>query len=161
MATTLIYSSIYKGYGVSTFIFFDCYKIDTLLHHTICSNVASVASCYLKNIYFLLRIQKGSSTKKNRHYLPPLPHYDRPCVWNEYEYVQMYLSPGNGLDNDAFWNTTQIRHHIIDKSERKADIKNNDRLGKALRKLGFVPDIKRIGDDMQPTHGYYVKYLHK
>jgi predicted P-loop ATPase len=80
---------------------------------------------------------------------------------NEYEYVQMYLSPGNGLDNDAFWNTTQIRHHIIDKSERKADIKNNDRLGIALRKLGFVPDIKRIGDDMQPTHGYYVKYLHK
>ena len=80
---------------------------------------------------------------------------------NEYEYVQMYLSPGNGLDNDAFWNTTQIRHHIIDKSERKADIKNNDRLGKALRKLGFVPDIKRIGDDMLPTHGYYVKYLHK
>ncbi|MCX6250356.1 MAG: hypothetical protein NTX61_06355 [Bacteroidetes bacterium] len=80
---------------------------------------------------------------------------------SEYEYVQMYFSPGNAFDNDAFWTTTEIRHHIINKSERKADIKNNDRLGKALRKLGYVPDIKRIGDDKQPTHGYYVKYLHK
>jgi hypothetical protein len=83
MATTLIYSSIYKGSDVSTFIFFDCYKIATLLQQIKCSNVASVASvasCYLKNIYFLLRIQKGSFKKKNRHYLPPLPHYDRPHV---------------------------------------------------------------------------------
>ena len=80
MATTLIYSSIYKGFGVSTFNFFDCYKIDTLLQKTKCSNVASVASCYLKNIYFLLKIQKRSFKKKNRQYLPPLPHYDLPCV---------------------------------------------------------------------------------
>jgi hypothetical protein len=79
MATTLNYSSIYKGSDVSTFIFFDYYRIDTLLQQTKCSNVASVASCYLKNIYFLLWIQKGSFKKKNRHYLPPLPHYDRPC----------------------------------------------------------------------------------
>ncbi len=80
MATTLIYYSVYKGSDVSTFIFFDCYKIDTLLHPTKCSKVASVASCYLKNIYFLLRIQKGSFQKKHRHCLPPLPHYDRTRV---------------------------------------------------------------------------------
>jgi len=77
MDTTISYSSIYKGSDVAICIFFDCYKIDTLLHHTICSNVASVASCYLRNIYFLLRIQKRSFKKKNRQYLPPLPHYDR------------------------------------------------------------------------------------
>jgi predicted P-loop ATPase len=79
----------------------------------------------------------------------------------EYEYVQMYLSPGNAHDYDEFWNTTMIRHYIIEKSERKADIKNSDKLGKALRKLGYVREIKRIGDSKQPTHGYYVKYLDK
>lgn len=77
----------------------------------------------------------------------------------EYEYVQLYLRPGNPLDNDDFWTTTEIRHHIINKSERKADIKNNDKLGKALRKLGFQRVPKRIGDEKQPRHGYFVKYL--
>jgi predicted P-loop ATPase len=77
----------------------------------------------------------------------------------EYEYVQLYLKPGDPFDNDTFWTTTEIRHHIINKSERKADIKGNDKLGKALRKLGFQRVTKRVGDDKQPRHGYYVKYL--
>jgi hypothetical protein len=75
----------------------------------------------------------------------------------EYEYIQLYLRPGNVYDHDKFWTTTEIRHHIMSMSERKADFKGNDRLGKALRKLGFERVIKRVGTDMQPRHGYYVK----
>jgi hypothetical protein len=79
----------------------------------------------------------------------------------EAEYIQMYFSLGNVMDSDAFWTTTQIRDHIIMKSERKADIKNLDKLGKALRKLGYERIIKRVGDSKQPTRGFYVKYLDK
>jgi predicted P-loop ATPase len=82
-------------------------------------------------------------------------------VTMEYEYIQMYLSPGNVMDNDTFWTTTQIKDHIIWKSERKAEIKNLDRLGKALRQLGFERFSKRMGDSKKPTHGYFVKYLDK
>jgi predicted P-loop ATPase len=77
----------------------------------------------------------------------------------EYEYIQLYLKPGNPFDNDTFWTTTEIRHYIINKSDRKADIKNNDKLGKALRKLGFQRVGKRVGSYNQPRYGYFVKYL--
>ncbi len=77
----------------------------------------------------------------------------------EYEYIQLYLKPGNPMDNDNFWTTTEIRHYIINKSDRKADIKGNDKLGKALRKLGFQRVTKRVGNDKQPRYGYFVKYL--
>jgi len=79
----------------------------------------------------------------------------------ESEYIQMYFSPGTVMDSDDFWTTTQIRDHIIMKSERKADIKNLDKLGKALRKLGYERIIKRVGDSKQPTRGFYVKYFDK
>ncbi|MCX6243688.1 MAG: DUF5906 domain-containing protein [Bacteroidetes bacterium] len=79
----------------------------------------------------------------------------------EYEYIQMYLSPGNPFDYDAFWTTTAIRDHIISKSDRKADIKTLDRLGKALKKLGFERIIKRDGDLKEPIRGYFVKYFDK
>ena len=79
----------------------------------------------------------------------------------ESEYIQMYFSPGTVMDSDDFWTTTQIRDHIIMKSERKADIKNLDKLGKALRKLGYERIIKRVGDSKQPKRGFYVRYLDK
>ena len=77
----------------------------------------------------------------------------------EYEYVQMYLTPGSVSDFDAFWTTTQIRDYIITKSERKADIKNTDKLGKVLKQLGYVRLMKRIGDSKKPLRGFYVKYF--
>ena len=77
----------------------------------------------------------------------------------EYEYIQMYLEPGNAFDCDEFWTTTQIRHYIMDRSERRADIKGTDKLGKALRKLGFQRISKRIGNNMEARHGYFVKLL--
>jgi predicted P-loop ATPase len=77
----------------------------------------------------------------------------------EYEYVQMYLSPGNVMDHNAFWTTTQIREHILTKSERKADMKSLDKLGKVLKQLKFDRVIKRSGESMAPTRGYYVNFL--
>lgn len=56
---------------------------------------------------------------------------------SEYEYILLYLKPGDPSDNDTFWTTTEIRHYIINKSDRTADFKGNDKLGKALRKHGF------------------------
>jgi predicted P-loop ATPase len=82
-------------------------------------------------------------------------------VSTEYEYVQKFLSPATVMIHDAFWTTTEIRDHIIQESDRKADIKNLDRLGKALKELGFDRVIKRIGTSSKPTRGYYVNYLNK
>jgi len=76
----------------------------------------------------------------------------------EYEYIQMFLAPGSASDFDIFVTTTEIRDYIISKSDRKADIKNTDRLGKALKQLGFVRINKRAGIYNKPTWGYYVKY---
>jgi hypothetical protein len=85
MATTLKYYSIHKGSDVAIIIFFDYYKMATWLqiHKKKCSNVASVASGYFRIINFFIGIKKKPFKKKNRHYLPPLPHYDRPLVLNE------------------------------------------------------------------------------
>lgn len=80
MATTLSYYSIYKVSNVAITIIFDYYKVATLLHQTVCSKVASVASCYFKNFILLTGFKKKPTKKKSRHYLPPLPHYDRPWV---------------------------------------------------------------------------------
>jgi len=77
----------------------------------------------------------------------------------EYEYVQAYLSPGTPFDHNDFLTTTQIRDYILIKTERKAEIKNTDKLGKALKNLGFTRVIKRTGESNSPTRGYYLKYL--
>jgi predicted P-loop ATPase len=78
----------------------------------------------------------------------------------EYEYVQAYLSPGTPFDHNDFLTTTQIRDYILIKTERKAEIKNTDKLGRALKNLGFTRVIKRTGESNSPTRGYYLKYLH-
>lgn len=78
----------------------------------------------------------------------------------EYEYVQAYLAPGTPSDHNDFLTTTQIRDYILIKTERKAEIKNTDKLGRALKNLGFTRVIKRTGESNSPTRGYYLKYLH-
>jgi predicted P-loop ATPase len=82
-------------------------------------------------------------------------------VSTEYEYIQKFLSPATEIEYDVFWTTTEIRDYIIDKSDHKADIKNIDKLGKALKQLGFSRVIKRTGDWGKPTRGYYVNYFDK
>ena len=77
----------------------------------------------------------------------------------EYEYIQKYFMPGNGLDHDQFWTTTEILEYIITESERKADIRSVDKLGKALKLLGFERIIKRVGESKNPTRGYFLKYF--
>ncbi|HNQ82021.1 MAG TPA: VapE family protein [Bacteroidales bacterium] len=79
----------------------------------------------------------------------------------EYEYVQAYLSPGTPFEHDDFLTTTQIRDYILIKTERKAEIKNTDKLGRALKNLGFTRVVKRTGESNSPTRGYYLKYLHE
>jgi predicted P-loop ATPase len=79
----------------------------------------------------------------------------------EYEYLQMYFSPGDPLEHDDFMTSTQIRDHILTKTERRAEIKNVMALGKALKKLGYKRVVKRIGELMLPVYGYYVKYFDK
>jgi hypothetical protein len=82
MTTTLIYYSIDKDFFVATIVFFDDYLVATWLqkHNNKCSHVVSVASDYFRYINYSIEFKKKSIKKKNRHYLPPLPHYDRPCV---------------------------------------------------------------------------------
>lgn len=77
----------------------------------------------------------------------------------EFEYVQAYLAPGTPVDHDDFLTTTQVRDYILIKSERKAEIKTTDKLGRALKNQGFKRVIKRTGEFNVPTRGYFVKYL--
>ncbi len=79
----------------------------------------------------------------------------------EYEYLQMYFSPGDPHVHDDFMTPTQIRDHILTKTERRAEIKNVMALGKALKKLGYKRIAKRTGELMLPVYGYYVKYFDK
>ena len=77
----------------------------------------------------------------------------------EYEYTLKFLSPGTEQSHDAFWTPTEIRDHIISKSDHKADIKSLEKLGKALNQLGFTRMAKRLPDKNFPVYGYYVSYL--
>jgi predicted P-loop ATPase len=81
-------------------------------------------------------------------------------VVQELEYIQKYFSPGNPFEKDAFWSTTEIKDHILSKTERKADIKT-DKIGKALKQLGYVRVMNRVGEEKVPRRGYYVRYMHK
>jgi hypothetical protein len=74
----------------------------------------------------------------------------------EYDYVQKFLSPGSEFENDAFRTTTEIREYIITMSDRKAELKSLEKLGKTLVQLGFVKVSKRIAGRDHPVYGYYV-----
>ena len=78
-------------------------------------------------------------------------------VTMEYDYIQKYLAPGTELENEAFWTATDIRDHIISKSDHKADIKSLEKKGKALAQLGFTRTSKRIPEKKFPVYGYYLK----
>lgn len=80
-------------------------------------------------------------------------------VTMEYDYINKYLSPGTEIDHDVFWTPTEIRDHIISKSDFKADIKSLEKLGKALVQLGYIRTPKRSPGKQYPVYGYYVKYL--
>jgi predicted P-loop ATPase len=80
-------------------------------------------------------------------------------VTMEYDYINKYLSPGSEINNDAFWTPTEIRDHIISKSDHKADIKSLEKLGRALIQLGFIRTPKRSPEKQYPVYGYYVNYL--
>ena len=81
------------------------------------------------------------------------------AVTMEYEYVQQYFTPSNVMESNTFMTTTEIRDHIIKQSERRADLKSLDKLGKALAKLGFERVPKRIGESKEPVRGYYVNLI--
>ncbi len=75
----------------------------------------------------------------------------------EYDYVQKYLEPGNEFDGDLFMTPTEIRDHIISKSENRADIKSLEKLGKVLIQLGYTRHSKRIPGRLYSVYGYHVK----
>ncbi len=77
----------------------------------------------------------------------------------EYEYIQQYLSPGTESDHTQFMTSTEIKDHIISKSDRKADIRSTEKLGKALVQLGFARTSKRISEKGHPVYGYYINFL--
>ncbi len=79
----------------------------------------------------------------------------------EYEYIQMYFTPATALDFDEFWTTTAIRDYIISRTDRKADFRTLDKLGRALTQLGFARISKRDGESKKPIRAYYVKYVNK
>jgi len=77
----------------------------------------------------------------------------------EYDYILKYLEPGKELDGDQFQTASDIRAHIVAKSDYKADLKSSEKVGKTLIQLGFNRVSKRTENSKHPQWGYIVKYL--
>jgi len=77
----------------------------------------------------------------------------------EYDYVQKYFLPATESDFHSFRTATEIRDYIITMSERKAEIRSVEKLGKVLTQLGYQKVSKRSTDRDNPVYGYYVQEL--
>jgi predicted P-loop ATPase len=75
----------------------------------------------------------------------------------EYDYVQKFLTPGSEFEDDKFRTTAEIKDYILFMTDRKADIRSNEKLGRVLIQLGFVRISKRLPGKEFPVYGYYVK----
>jgi len=134
-----------------------CFEIDTIEFHYEQIGIDNVWS----QAYALYKLGFNYQLTSEELKENELRNEQYQAVTMEYEYIQQFLTPANVMDNDAFLTTTQIRDYIITQSDRKADLKSTDKLGKALRKLGFEKVNKRIEEFNQPRGGYYVFYINK
>ncbi len=75
----------------------------------------------------------------------------------EYDYVQKYLTPGTDFEDDAFRTASEIRDYLYTKSDRRAELRSVEKLGKVLIQLGFPKASKRVPGKDFPVYGYYVK----
>ena len=75
----------------------------------------------------------------------------------EYEYVQKYLTPGTDFDNDAFRTASEIRDYLYSMSDRRAELRCVEKVGKALVQLGFPKGSKRVQGNAFPVYGYFIK----
>jgi predicted P-loop ATPase len=78
----------------------------------------------------------------------------------EFELISKYYSPGTtGTGNhDAFYTATEMLEHLHDHTQGKIKL-NAQRIGKALRYLGFSKDSKTDAEKNYSVKGYYIKYV--
>ncbi|WP_462265728.1 VapE domain-containing protein [Mucilaginibacter sp.] len=76
----------------------------------------------------------------------------------EMELIQKYYAPGTSDSHDAKYTATDFLNHLSDKVNGRIRL-NKQGLGKALKKLGFVPhSVRGYGSYSYPVKFYYIRF---
>lgn len=76
----------------------------------------------------------------------------------EVEAIDKYYEPGTMIDNDVFYTATDIIASLFEKYPSRPFNTTPEKIGKALKLLGFDSTSKRTGEKGYPIKGYYLKF---